>query len=101
MTVTIRFLRLALRELDDARRRYMRQNPGRAQRFADAVQQAVQKIASAPNQWPVYQGPYRWVRTRRFPYVLYYRILDPNTVRIYAVAHAGRRPGYWLQRKPP
>jgi plasmid stabilization system protein ParE len=101
MTVTVRFLRLALRELDAVRRRYMRRNPGRAQRFADAVDQAVQQIASNPFQWPVYRGPYRWVQTRRFPYILYYRILDPNTVRIHAVTHVGRRPGYWMRRKPP
>jgi plasmid stabilization system protein ParE len=87
MTVTIRFLRLALRELDTAHRWYMRRNPGRAQRFADAVDHAVQQIASAPHRWPVYQGPYRWIRTRRFPYILYYRILDPNTVRIYGLPH--------------
>jgi hypothetical protein len=38
------------------------------------------------------------MRVRRFPYVLYYEILDSFTVMIYAVSHTGRRPGYWLRR---
>jgi toxin ParE1/3/4 len=101
MAVTIRFLRLAVQELDKARRRYARQYPRRGQRFADAVDWAVQQIVSAPDRWPVYQGAFRWLRAGRFPYILYYRILDPDTVLIYAVAHTSRRPGYWLRRRPP
>ena len=46
-----------------------------------------------------YHGPYRWLPVQRFPYVLYYEILDPTRVRVYAVAHTSRRPGYWLQRR--
>ena len=41
---------------------------------------------------------YRWMRVRRFPYILYYEILDPFRVRVYAVAHTSRHPGYWLRR---
>jgi hypothetical protein len=46
----------------------------------------------------VYHRHYRWVRTRRFPYILYYRLVDADEVLIVAVAHARRRPGYWLRR---
>jgi plasmid stabilization system protein ParE len=101
MAVTVRFLRLATRDLDDASRWYLRRNPRRAQRFAQAVDRAVKQIANAPDRWPVYQGPFRWVRAGRFPYILYYRILDPSTVLIYAVSHTSRRPGYWKRRSPP
>lgn len=101
MAVTVRFLRLAQREFDKARRKYARPYPGRAQRFADAVNYAVQQIANAPNLWPVYQGPFRWIRAGRFPYILYYRLVDPNTALVYAVAHMSRRPGYWMGRSPP
>jgi len=101
MTVTVRFLRLAQHEFDKVRRRYARQYSSRAQRFVDAVDHAVQQIANAPDLWPVYQGPFRWIRAGRFPYILYYRLLDPNTAQIYAVAHISRRPGYWMRRSPP
>jgi plasmid stabilization system protein ParE len=98
--VTVIFHRLALREYQDACQWYARRSPQAAQRFIDAVSRAVQAIAAAPSQWPVYRGPYRWVRTQRFPYLLYYRILDPARVLLVAVAHTRRRPGYWLRRRP-
>ena len=101
MAVTVRFLRLARKDLDAANRWYLQRNPKRAQRFADAVSHALQQIAGNPYLWPVYRGPFRWIRARRFPYLLYYRIFDPNTVLIYAVAHTSRRPGYGLRRRPP
>lgn len=33
-----------------------------------------------------------------FPYSLIYRLQD-NTVRVIAVAHHSRRPGYWVGRR--
>ena len=101
MAITVRYLRLASREYAKARRWYSRRSPRAAQRFADAVDKAVQEISNAPNRWPVYQGPYRWIRPRRFPYTLYYRILDADNVLIVAVAHDRRRPGYWMRRMRP
>lgn len=41
------------------------------------------------------------MRVRRFSYILYYEILDPTQVVVYAVAHSSRRPGYWLRRPRP
>ncbi len=35
---------------------------------------------------------------RRFPFALIYRVED-DRLRILAVAHRRRRPGYWSQRK--
>ena len=101
MAIAIRFLRLARKDLDNANRWYGRQDPGRAQRFANAMSHALQQIAGNPYLWPVYQGPFRWIRVGRFPYILYYRVLDPNTVLIYAVAQTSRRLGYWRKRRPP
>jgi hypothetical protein len=34
---------------------------------------------------------------RRFPFVVFYSI-DGASIDVYAVAHAKRRPGYWLDR---
>ncbi len=62
---------------------------------------AVEQIAQAPDRWPMFRQHHHWVRIRRFPYILYYRIVDPDHVLIVAVAHAQRRPGYWLRRTRP
>ena len=34
---------------------------------------------------------------RVFPYTLHYRV-ESETIRIFAVAHQKRRPGYWRKR---
>jgi hypothetical protein len=38
------------------------------------------------------------VRLRRFPYILYYHVVDDSLALVLAVAHARRRPGYWRRR---
>jgi plasmid stabilization system protein ParE len=98
--VVVEFHRLAAEEYRRARNWYARGGQGLAERFRDAVDQVVQRIATTPHQGALYQGRYCWFRTRRFPYVLYYDIVDPNRVMILAVAHARRRPGYWRRRSP-
>jgi toxin ParE1/3/4 len=101
VSASIHFHRLADRELAGAQHWYARLSQQTAQRFADEVEDAVQRIAAAPLQWPVYQGNDRWVQVHHFPYVLYYRLVGPNDVVIMAVAHTARRPGYWRRRKWP
>jgi len=93
------FHRLAAREARTAARWYARHNPAAATRFQLAVDQVVQRIAATPDQGAPFRGAYRWMRVRRFSYVLYYEIIDPSQVRVYAVAHTSRRPGYWLRRR--
>jgi plasmid stabilization system protein ParE len=97
---TVLFHRLARREYAKDLRWYARRSRRAALGFAAAVDEAVQRTATAPDQGAPYQGSSRWVRTRRYPYVLYYRIIDPARVLVMAVAHAGRRPGYWMRRRP-
>ena len=41
---------------------------------------------------------YRWVRVRRFPYVLIFRQRSRESVMVMAVANTSRRPGYWRGR---
>jgi toxin ParE1/3/4 len=85
-----------------ARRRYAKQGGERlAQRFVDEVDQAVERIAESPERWPIFRVRYHWVRLHRFPYLLYYQVLDDVTILVLAVAHASRRPGYWLRRAVP
>ena len=98
--VTVDFHRLATREYLRAYRWYARRSPRAAQGFVNAINKAVQKIAGGPSRHPTYLQHFHWVQAHRHHYVLYYRILDPNTVLIMAVSHTSRRPGYWLRRRP-
>src|SRR5260370_36417503 len=101
MAATIIFHRLALREYDAAWRWYAQRSSWAAQRFQDEVEHSLQKIAATPDRWPMFHNRFRGLRVRRFPYVLYYHILDADHLLIMAVAHASRRPGYWLRRSRP
>jgi plasmid stabilization system protein ParE len=84
----------AEREIASAERWYHRRSPIVAQRLLQAIDEAVQRITNAAEQGSPYQQNYRWMRVKRFPYVIYYEIRDPNPVFVYAVAHTSRRPGY-------
>ena len=81
-------------EIRQASRWYARRSPSASQRFQTAVANIIQRIASAAEQGSPYRQKYRWMRPRRFPYLLYYEIRDPNPVLVYALAHIRRRPGY-------
>ncbi len=92
------FHRLAVKEFVQARRWYARQDPHAEARFVAAIWAAISKAEANPYLGTLTHGNYYWVRTGRFPYVLYYEFIHPDLVRIYAVAHQRRRPGYWLRR---
>ena len=98
-TPKVLFHRLAQREFDKAYDWYARRSIDAARRFQVEVELAHQRIAADPERWPIYCGPYRWIRTRRYPYVLYFRRVDAERVLVMAVAHGRRRPGYWLRRE--
>lgn len=67
-------------------------------RYVAAIDAAVRLIETTPDTGALFRTRYRWVRTRRYPYLLYYDSSEPTAVVVYAVAHAGRRLGYWLRR---
>jgi plasmid stabilization system protein ParE len=95
----IEFHRLAREEYLKARRWYAGHASAEvADRFRDEVDRALQKIVEQPNNWPFYYGKFRWVRLRRFPYLIVYHADDAG-IMVVAVAHASRRPGYWRHRK--
>ncbi|HEX4417619.1 MAG TPA: type II toxin-antitoxin system RelE/ParE family toxin [Kofleriaceae bacterium] len=98
----VEFAPAARAELDAAADWYERERPGRGQRLYAAVERAVRLIAAFPAAGPAFLeiDPERGVRrriVRGFPFVLAYRVLG-DTIRIDAVSHTRRRPGYWHRR---
>lgn len=98
----VEFAPAARAELDEAADWYERERPGRGQRLYTAVERAVRLVAAFPTAGPTFPeiDPERGVRrliVRGFPFVLAYRVLG-DTIRIDAVAHTRRRPGYWRRR---
>jgi plasmid stabilization system protein ParE len=90
--------RAAFEELIDAVERYERDYPGRGVRFRIAVERALARISSSPDAFAERLGV-RATQVSRFPYVIFYVVVDESTVRVRAVAHARRRPRYWRRRR--
>jgi plasmid stabilization system protein ParE len=87
-------------ELRKARIWYERQQPGLGQQLLGEVLDALDRIERDNLVGLSYENTrYRFYCLHRFPYVIYYECL-PDRVRVVAVAHERRRPGYWWRRNP-
>jgi len=84
-------------ELNDAARYYEKITVGLGLSFLDAVEDAVDKILENPKSYQLVGGEIRRKPLARFPYSLLY-VTEPDHIRIVAVAHQKRRPGYWDYR---
>jgi toxin ParE1/3/4 len=88
---------LAADEAEAAERWYRERNETAATRFRRELDRAVGVIAERPEAAPPYVGNTRRFLLRRFPFFVVYRVFSQR-VQVVAVAHARRRPHYWLQR---
>ena len=93
------FHRLAAREFKEARNWYAAKASQQiADRCCDEIDRCVTLGAASPELGNVYEGHYRWLKLRRFPYLLIFTLTDEETVLTVAVAHERRAPGYWRDR---
>jgi plasmid stabilization system protein ParE len=82
----------------DAWAYYHDQRPSLASAFEEDFRRAVDFIRAYPEASPVVtQEDARKRLLRRFPYSICYT-LEQGRVRIWAVAHHKKRPGYWHDR---
>ncbi len=96
----IRFHREASEELDAAAAWYEEQEGGLGDELLAEVDRAVATIEESPVAWPLVRrktGLRRFVLSR-FPYAILYGCLEAE-LRIFAVSHSKRRPGYWRRRR--
>lgn len=84
-------------ELADAAAWYELRREGLGAAFVAAVSAAFAAIAAMPAAGAPWHE-YRKRSVRRFPYLVFYRVVDAESVEITAVAHMHRRPGDWLDR---
>lgn len=105
MTLTIEWHPEAEAEFDADIDWYEERELGLGDRFEGRVLGAVEESADTTEAWPVWPGWDRHpvVRSKGvtdFPYRVVY-FLDEDLLRIVAVAHSKRRPGYWRERMTP
>ena len=90
---------LALTELHDVAAFYAaRANAELGLAFIAEFERTANQILTNPMIGAIFRGDRRRYSLRRFPYSLIYQI-TAEEIRIIAVAHHRRRPGYWAKRK--
>ena len=67
-------------------------------RFSKEVNSTIYRICHFPNSWEKIDAFTHRCLVNKFPYGILYRIVDEQ-IRIMAVMHLNRKPGYWMERK--
>lgn len=99
---TLRLELEAVEEMEEAAEWYEERRPGLARHFLDEIEQLQGRIVERPASYPRLDVPssdlvIRRALLSRFPYAVVF--LDrEDEIRILAIAHTKRRPGYWLNR---
>jgi toxin ParE1/3/4 len=97
MTLAVGFRPEAQADLLETRDWYERQQQGLGEAFADSVDQIVDRIEAMPQMYAVVFRDVRRGKLRRFPYLIYYRVLS-DRIEVIAVLHASRDPRLWQER---
>ncbi len=90
---------LALAELSDAAAFYtLKANVELGLAFVAEFERTAKVVFANPLLGAEFRGARRRYLFRRFPYSIIYQV-TAEELRILAVAHHRRRPGYWAHRK--
>jgi plasmid stabilization system protein ParE len=71
-----------------------------AQSFFSAFEHSVEVLLRHPGLGAAWRYGNRRMPMSRFPYSLIY-LIEGEEIRVVAVAHQSRRPGYWRARRWP
>ena len=85
-------------EVIEAALHYEGEREGLGGRFLADFDRALTDIQDSPEAWPIMEEDIRRHQLTHFPYGVIYRI-EGEIIRVLAVMHLHRRPGYWRYRK--
>ena len=85
-------------DIETARGWYEREREGLGEEFLDEVFTTVQFVLTMPEAYPVVNRQTRRALVHRFPYGLFYRIVD-ETIVFVACFHTSRNPDLWKRRR--
>lgn len=89
----------AQKEIDESFAYYEGKRDGLGYDFVAEVEDTTEQIHRWPKLGSTFgDTEYRRRLVKRFPYLVFYRETDED-IRIIAVAHAKRKPGYWMDRR--
>jgi toxin ParE1/3/4 len=96
--MNLEVLPLAKQDIANAAAYYRIQRAGLDEDFLAEIRAAESAILSAPRQYEEARSGIRRYLLDRFPYGIYYRMLDADTIHIIVVKHHSRRPGLGMRR---
>jgi plasmid stabilization system protein ParE len=91
------FLPAAQAEASEAQDRYESEVAGLGARFRAELDYAAQRLSANPLQFPVVFADIHRALLRRFPYTLFFRIVN-DAVFVIACFHSSRDPRIWQGR---
>jgi len=98
LSLRLRIRKAARGDIAEARRWYESERTGLGQEFIAAVRAALNRIEREPLQFPVVHKELRRLLVSRFPYGIYYLVLEKD-IAVVAVTHSKRDPQTWMQRR--
>ena len=98
--MTVRFLAVALEELESAVAYYNSESPGLGYEFADEIFCTIQRAQANPTAWQALSPRTRRCLANRFPYGVIYQLRNDGML-IVAIMHLHRHPTSWKSRLPP
>jgi plasmid stabilization system protein ParE len=87
----------AAADVEEAYRWYEAQQGGLGDEFLAAVSTVIESLVAHPERFPIVYRQTRRVNLRRFPYSLFYRIVDDQII-VVACMHGRRNPRRWQSR---
>lgn len=97
MSVELVFHPEVKEEVDEAYRWYERQRPGLGADFMAALEAVCTQLRRAPRAHQLVYRDVRRALPRRFPYGVFYRVLD-DRIEVIAIQHCRRDPARWQSR---
>ena len=90
---------VARSDLDEIAASYAHDNPNASTRFIAEVDRVLRLLLDHPFGGERVDEVYRHCPLHGFPFYLNYRVdADAECIRVIAISHQSRRPGYWHHR---
>ncbi len=80
------------------RRWYEQQRPGLGAEFGQEAERALSLLIRTPEAFQRVYREIRRIRLHRFPYAIYFRLLDGEVV-VLAITYGRRHPRRWQSRR--
>ena len=97
--MTIEYHPAVAEELEEIRDYYESKSDGLGQEFVSEFERQVLKIAEMPSRWMIVRDDLRRALMRRFTYVIFFRHVGGEILRVTVVKHEKRHPAFGLSRR--